>query len=97
MLCRDVGGAALVGGVGQSGADVDYLAVTLLHHDLGDLVTQEINGVEVGVDANFVLEGEKILLSLKSPTQAITIEPVEKDEEFSYFYMILPVRMNDQK
>jgi hypothetical protein len=33
---------------------------------------------------------------MKSPTQAITIEPAEKDEEFNYFYMILPVRMNEK-
>lgn len=42
-----------------------------------------------------VAEGENILITLKSPNQAITIEPAEKDESFSYFYMILPVRMND--
>ena len=44
-----------------------------------------------------VAEGENIKISLKGPTQAITIEPVEEDETFSYFYMILPVRMNEQK
>jgi len=34
---------------------------------------------------------------MSAPTRAITIEPVEESEEFSYYYMILPVRMNDQK
>jgi len=33
---------------------------------------------------------------MKSPTQAITIEPLEKDEKFCYFYMILPVRMSEK-
>ena len=43
-----------------------------------------------------VAEGEDIIISLKSPTQAITIEPKLPDESFEYFYMILPVRMNEQ-
>lgn len=42
-----------------------------------------------------VAEGENILISLKGPNQAITIEPAERDDSFSYFYMILPVRMNE--
>ena len=42
-----------------------------------------------------VAEGENILISLKGPNQAITIEPAERDDTFSYFYMILPVRMNE--
>lgn len=42
-----------------------------------------------------VAEGENIVITLKGPNQAITIEPAERDEKFSYFYMILPVRMND--
>ncbi len=41
-------------------------------------------------------EGEKITISLKSPTQAITIVPTEPEEDFTYFYMVLPVRMNNQ-
>ena len=43
-----------------------------------------------------VAEGEKIKITMKTPTQAITIEPYEKEEEFEYFYMILPVRMNEK-
>ena len=63
-------------------------------HEGGDL--------EIGFNCRYLInsvkvsEGEKIILSMKSPTQAITIEPYEKDEEFNYFYMILPVRMNEQ-
>ena len=40
-------------------------------------------------------EGENIVITLKGPNQAITIEPAEHDDDMSYFYMILPVRMND--
>ena len=59
--------------------------------------------IEIGFNCRYLInsvnvaEGENIKISLKGPTQAITIEPVEVDESFSYFYMILPVRMNEQK
>lgn len=62
----------------------------------------EGNDLEIGFNCRYLInsvkvaEGDKILLSLKSPTQAITIEPVEKDDEFNYFYMILPVRMSEK-
>ena len=62
----------------------------------------EGGNLEIGFNCRYLInsvkvaEGEKILLSLKSPTQAITIEPVEKDDEFNYFYMILPVRMSEK-
>lgn len=58
--------------------------------------------IEIGFNCRYLInsvkvaEGEKIIISLKSATQAITIEPYEPDEEFNYFYMILPVRMNDK-
>ena len=64
-------------------------------HEGGDL--------EIGFNCRYLInsikvsEGERIKISFKSPTQAITIEPCEEDDEFKYFYMILPVRMNDQK
>ena len=47
------------------------------------------------IDAVKVAEGEEILIKLKSANQAITIEPKERDDKFDYFYMILPVRMNE--
>ena len=59
--------------------------------------------IEIGFNCRYLInsvnvaEGENIKISLKGPTQAITIEPTEEDESFSYFYMILPVRMNEQK
>ena len=59
--------------------------------------------IEIGFNCRYLInsvsvaEGENIKLTLKSATQAITIEPAEEDESFSYFYMILPVRMNEQK
>jgi DNA polymerase-3 subunit beta len=59
--------------------------------------------IEIGFNCRYLInsvnvaEGENIRISFKGPTQAITIEPVEEDDIFSYFYMILPVRMNEQK
>ena len=59
--------------------------------------------IEIGFNCRYLInsvqvaEGETIKITLKSPTQAITIEPAEEDDEFKYFYMILPVRMNEQK
>ena len=59
--------------------------------------------IEIGFNCRYLInsvkvaEGENIKISLKSPTQAITIEATEEDDEYSYFYMILPVRMNEQR
>lgn len=64
-------------------------------HDGADL--------EIGFNCRYLInsikvaEGENVKISFKSATQAITIEPNEVDDELNYFYMILPVRMNDQK
>ncbi len=62
----------------------------------------EGNDIEIGFNCRYLInsikvaDGENIKITLKSTNMAITIEPVEIDEDFSYFYMILPVRMNDQ-
>ncbi len=62
----------------------------------------EGNDITIGFNCRYLInsvkaaEGESIKITLKSPTTAITIEPTEPDEEFSYYYMILPVRMNEQ-
>ncbi len=56
--------------------------------------------LEIGFNCRYLInsikvaEGENVRITFKSPTQAITVEPVEEDEEFSYFYMIQPVKMN---
>ncbi len=56
--------------------------------------------IEIGFNCRYLInsikaaEGENIKLTLKSPTHAITIEPKDEDEDFSYFYMIQPVKMN---
>ena len=63
----------------------------------------EGNDIEIGFNCRYLInsvkvaEGENIKITLKSPTQAITIEPAEEDDNFKFFYMILPVRMNEQR
>ena len=60
------------------------------------------NEIEIGFNCRYLInsvrvaEGENLKLTLKSPTHAITIESTEENGEFNYFYMILPVRMNEQ-
>ncbi len=61
----------------------------------------EGNDIEIGFNCRYLInsvkasEGENIKITLKSANMAITIEPCEEDDEFKFFYMILPVRMND--
>ena len=62
--------------------------------------THEGNDIEIGFNCRYLInsikaaDGEEIIISFKSPTQAITIESKNPDEDFIYFYMVLPVRMN---
>lgn len=62
---------------------------------------QEGEAIEIGFNCRYLInsiraaEGEEIRLTLKSAKQSVTIEPKDKSEESSYFYMVLPVRMGD--
>ncbi len=57
--------------------------------------------IEIGFNCRYLInsikvaEGEKLYITMKEPNKAITIEPKEPDEEFKYFYMVLPLRMNE--
>lgn len=88
-------------------AEGDYLTITSSSvngkvYDEMDCV-HEGSDIEIGFNCRYLInsvkvaEGESVKMSLKSATQAITIEPSEENDEFKYFYMILPVRMNEQK
>lgn len=65
--------------------------------------THEGGDLEIGFNCRYLInsvrvaEGETLKISMKGPTQAITIEPFEEDEDSSFYYMILPVRMNSEK
>ncbi|MBO5945140.1 MAG: DNA polymerase III subunit beta [Clostridia bacterium] len=58
--------------------------------------------IEIGFNCRFLInsvrvsEGDEIKITLKSANHAITIEPACEVEDFTYFYMILPIRMNEQ-
>ena len=60
----------------------------------------EGDDIEIGfncrflIDAVKVAEGENLYIKLKNPNQAIMIEAVEENDEFSYAYVIVPVRMD---
>lgn len=41
-------------------------------------------------------EGDEVMLTFKSPTQSMTIEPLEKKDKENYFYLILPRRMTEE-
>ena len=62
----------------------------------------EGNDIEIGFNCRYLInsirvaEGDEIVISFKTPTQAITIEPKVNDEKFGYLYMVLPVRMNEK-
>jgi len=62
----------------------------------------EGNDIEIGFNCRYLInsikaaEGEEIIISFKSPTQAITIQPKTPAEDFNYLYMVLPVRMNEK-
>lgn len=63
----------------------------------------EGGSLEIGFNCRFLInsvraaEGEKIKITMKTPTSAITVECAdeESDEVFEYLYMILPVRMSE--
>ncbi len=63
--------------------------------------THEGGDLEIGFNCRYLTnsvraaESDRLYLTLKSPRQSITIEPVDKKEEESFFYMVLPVRMNE--
>ena len=63
----------------------------------------EGDDIEIGFNCRYLInsvraaEGENIKINLKSSTQAMTIEPVDNDDNFKFFYMVLPIRMNNEK
>ena len=56
--------------------------------------------IEIGFNCRYLInsvkvaEGENLYVKFKNPNQAITIEAVEECDDFSYSYVIVPVRMD---
>ena len=63
-------------------------------------IEHEGDNLEIGFNCRYLINsiraatGEKIRLDFRSPTQSVTVTPLEEEEKRKYFYMILPVRMN---
>ncbi len=63
---------------------------------------REGDEIEIGFNCRYLIsslraaEGETVFLTLKGARSSMTIEPTEKDGDFSFFYMVLPVRMTDE-
>jgi len=63
--------------------------------------THEGEDIEIGFNCRYLInsvraaDSDEINVTMKSAKQSITIEPTEKKEESDFFYMILPVRMNE--
>ena len=63
--------------------------------------THEGEDIEIGFNCRYLInsvraaDSDMLKLTLKSPRQSITIEPLEKKEDQDFFYMVLPVRMNE--
>ena len=61
----------------------------------------EGDDIEMGFNCRYIMnsvrvaEGENIMITMKKPTLAITIEPTEKKEEFDYIYIVLPIKLKD--
>lgn len=59
--------------------------------------------IEIGFNCRYLInsvraaEGENIRIGMKRPNLAITVEAAEAGEDFSYFYMILPVKMRENE
>ena len=88
------------------GVEEDFISITSTSvngkvYDEMDCTHTGAN-IEIGFNCRFLInnvkaaEGENIKITLKSPTDAITIEPTEEIENFNYFYMVVPLRMTEQ-
>ncbi len=88
---------------------IDHHYFTITSSSVNGAVTDEMDCVhegreiEIGFNCRYLInsvkaaEGENIVITLEDPGRAITIEAEEPDDKFNYFYMILPVRMTDNK
>ena len=74
--------------------------------DLGEAhdevaITYEGDPLEIGFNANYVLEilkympTDEVRLTFKAPERAATIEPVGWDESASYLCLVMPLRLVD--
>lgn len=87
-------------------AEEDFITITSTSVNgkvYDEMDCEHVGGnIEIGFNCRYLInnvkaaEGENIKITLKSPTDAITIEPNEEIEGFNYFYMVVPLRMTEQ-
>lgn len=82
--------------------------LTLTSTSAGGKVTDSMSCVhtggtlEIGFNCRFLIncvraaDTEDVMITMNSATSAITIEPTEANEEKDFFYLVLPVRMNEK-
>ena len=95
-------------GIGYVKMIVGEDKLTLTSTSAGGKVTDEMACVhtgetlEIGFNCRFLIncvraaDTEEVMLTMRSATTAITIEPTETMEEKDFFYLVLPVRMNEK-
>lgn len=89
--------------------NVEEQFLTLTSTSLRGKVSDEMDcshegeNIEIGFNCRYLInsikaaEGENIKISFKSPTRGIVITAEEEDENYKYLYLILPIRMTDNK
>ncbi len=87
---------------------VEGQSLTLTSTSVNGKVSDEMdcvhegNDIEIAFNCRYLInsvrvaEGENVVLTLKDPKLAITIEPEASDDTYDYIYMIQPVRMTER-
>ena len=95
-------------GIGYVKLIVGEDTLTLTSTSAGGKVTDEMPCVhtggtlEIGFNCRFLIncvraaDTEDIMVTMMGSNTAITIEPTEANEEKDFFYLVLPVRMNEK-
>ncbi len=88
---------------------IDHHYFTLTSESVNGTVQDEMDCIHEGREIEIAFngrlliscvkaaEGDNIVMTLEEAGRPITIEPAEPDEKFNYFYMVLPMRMVDNK
>jgi DNA polymerase-3 subunit beta len=64
-------------------------------------IRKEGDDIEIGFNNRYLLDAlrackdDKIIASMSTPLMSMIIEPAEKDENSSYTYLVLPVKLKD--
>ena len=87
----------------KAGDQIFHIKSTSVNGKVKDEIEciHEGDDIEMGFNCRYIMnsvrvaEGENIVISMKTPTLAITIEAAEKKEEFDYLYIVLPIKLKE--